>query len=136
MSKRTKKKSASAVENPVAPWRRLLILLPLTPLITGLLLIIGAGFDLVIWISPAAQDLLGGLFVLGSFAAFNAIQQQWELAAGWLLLGVGLWLGLTWFETWTWVLALVLAGLGVYFLSSQFLHRFREQQERQAKRGR
>jgi hypothetical protein len=135
MSKRTKKNQPASGEAQSGTWHRLLLLLPLTPLIAGILLILGSTFDITVRISPLAQTLLGGLFVLGSFAAFNAIQKQWDLAAGWLLLGTGVWLGLTWFEMWTRVLALLLAGLGVYFLSKEFLRRFRQQQERQAKRG-
>ncbi|MEW5959999.1 MAG: hypothetical protein AB1801_19940 [Chloroflexota bacterium] len=135
MNKRISKKQTNSAETPPPIWRRLLLLLPLTPLVAGLLLIFGAIFGPVIWISPEAQTLLGGLGVLGSFAAFNAIQNQWDLAIGWLLLGVGLWLGLSWPELWIQVLAFVCGGLGLYFLSKEFLRRFRQQQTDQAKRG-
>jgi hypothetical protein len=100
-----------------------------------LLLIFGSVADMIVWISPPAQALLGGLLVLGSFVAFNALQKQWTLAVGWLLLGVGLWLLLTWWtELSIRVLAYVLGGLGLFFLGKEFMHRFQQQQEHQAKK--
>lgn len=136
MSKRAKRNrsSSSDVIQPESG-RRLLILLPVTPLAAGLLLIFGSVFDMVVWISPPAQALLGGLFVLGSFSAFNAVQKQWYLAAGWLLLGVAIWLGLSWSSViWIRVLAYTLGGLGLFFLGKEFVHRFQQQQQRQAKK--
>jgi hypothetical protein len=97
----------------------------LTPLAAGLLLIFGAVFDMIVWISPPAQALLGGLFGLGSFVVFNALQNQWTLAVGWLLLGTGL----TWLDNaWLRLVAYALAAVGLVLLGIEFVRRYREQQ--------
>jgi len=110
------------------------MLLPLTPLAAGLLLIFGSVADMIVWISPPDQALLGGMFVLGSFAAFNAVQQQWDLATGWLVLAVGIWLGLARSTTLFQMLGLALVVIGLYILAREFARRLGRQQAREAKK--
>jgi hypothetical protein len=89
---------------------------------------------MIVWISPPDQALLGGMFVLGSFAAFNAVQQQWDLATGWLLLAVGIWLGLARSALLFQLLGLALVIMGLYFLAREFFRRLSQQQAQKAKK--
>ena len=134
--KRKKFRKSSSSSNEAAPslWKRGLLLLPLTPLAAGLLLIFGSVADMIVWISPPAQALLGGMFILGSFAAFNAVQKQWDLATGWSLLAVGIWLGLIRSTLLFQVLGLALVAIGLYFLAREFSRRLTQQQAQEAKR--
>ena len=137
MTSRRSKKDKSSVKQTSQQgkgWRRFLLLATLTPLAAGLLLIFGAVFDMIIWVSVPAQALLGGLFMLGSFVLFNVLQNQWLLALGWLLLGLALWLGLTWWETWLRGIAYLLGGVGIILLAKAFIERFQEQQRQVKKR--
>lgn len=131
-SRNSKSDPASSPNKPDSIWRRILLLLPLTLLAGGLLLIFGAVFDLVIWFSPPAQALLGGFFVLISFVALNVLQKQWSLAAGWLLVGLGIWLWFAFAETWIRAVTYLLAGAGIFLVGKEFARRF--QQEQQAKK--
>ncbi len=136
--KRSKKaqrstKSSSSSNKPDTIWRRILVLLPLPLLAAGLLLIFGAVFDLIVWFSPSAQALLGGVFVLASFVAFNALQKQWTLAAGWLLLGMAIWLWFALTDTWLRVLTYFLGGGGLFLLAKEFTRRFQEEQQAKKK---
>lgn len=134
--KRKKFRNSSSPANGTGPtiWKRLLLLLPLTPLAAGLLLIFGSVADMIVWISPPDQALLGGMFVLGSFAAFNAVQQQWDLATGWLLLAVGIWLGLARSALLFQLLGLALVMAGLYFLAREFFRRLSQQRVKEAKK--
>lgn len=128
-SKKGKRSASTPAQEPGKGWQRFLLLVTLTPLAAGLLLIFGAVFDMIVWISPPAQALLGGLFVLGSFVVFNALQNQWTLAAGWLLLGTAIWLGLTWLDhAWLRLVTYALAAVGLVLLGIEFVRRYREQQ--------
>jgi hypothetical protein len=129
-----RKSTSSSTEAAPGVWKRVLMLLPLTPLAAGLLLIFGSVADMIVWISPPDQALLGGMFVLGSFAAFNAVQQQWDLATGWLLLAVGIWLGLVRSALLFQLLGLALVVGGLYFLAREFFRRLGQQQAQKAKK--
>ncbi len=97
-------------------------------------MIFGAVLDIVVWISPPAQALLGGLFVLISFVLSNALQKQWNLALGWLLLGAAIWLWLSWLGTWMRGLAYLLGGVGLFLLAKEFMRRFWQQQGQKVKK--
>lgn len=111
-----------------------MLALTLLPLVFGLVLIFTALAGLTLWGSGAAQAAVGGLLVLASFAASNALQKQWALAAGWLLLGVAVGLGFSLSQTWARVLTFLLGGLGLYLLLSEFIKRGWERQRRARKK--
>ncbi|RME74228.1 MAG: hypothetical protein D6784_10465 [Chloroflexi bacterium] len=127
--KRAKKPFPGQKESPrkQTAWQKWLVIIPLTPLAAGLLLIFSAVLDVVVWISPPAQALLGGLLVLGSFVLLNAVQKQWTLAAGWLLFGVGFWLWINWSGTWVRGTAYLAGGLGLYLIGVEFARRYKAQ---------
>jgi hypothetical protein len=100
-----------------------LLLLAMVPLGVGLLLIISAFTGAVVWGTPRKQAVMGGLYILSSFVASNAIQKQWTLAAGWTLFGFGAWLGLNQQETTFKIMASGFLGIGVAFLMREFLRR-------------
>lgn len=128
------KSSSSSDEVQKKSWREQLLPLTLTLLAAGLLMIFGAVLDIVVWISPPAQALLGGLFVLISFVLSNALQKQWNLALGWLLLGAAIWLWLSWLGTWMRGLAYLLGGVGLFLLAKEFMRRFWQQQGQKVKK--
>jgi hypothetical protein len=106
-------------------WEKWLLLLAMVPLAVGVLLIISAFTDAVVWGTPRKQVLMGGLYILFSFVASNAIQKQWNLAAGWTLLGLALWLGLNHQEKVVKIIAAAVLGISVSVLMREFLRRRR-----------
>jgi hypothetical protein len=95
----------------------------MVPLFIGLLLILTALTGAVVWGTPQEQAVIGGFYILLSFVASNALQKQWLLVIGWLLLGVAAWVGVNRPEVAAKVVAAVLAGLGVALVSREFLRR-------------
>jgi hypothetical protein len=106
-------------------WEKWLLLLAMVPLAVGVLLIISAFTDAVVWGTPRKQVLMGVFYILFSFVASNAIQKQWNLAAGWTLLGLALWLGLNRQETVVKIIAAALLGISVSLIMREFLRRRR-----------
>lgn len=105
--------------------QRWLLLLAMVPLGVGLLLIINAFTGAVVWDTPRKQVIMGGLYILFSFMASNAIQKQWMLAAGWTLLGLAVWLGLNRQEPLMKIIAAAFLGISVALLVREFLRRRR-----------
>jgi hypothetical protein len=106
-------------------WEKWLLLLAMVPLAVGVLLIISAFTDAVVWGTPRKQVIMGGLYILFSFVASNAIQKQWNLAAGWTLLGLAIWLGLNHQETVVKIIAAAFLGISVSLLMRELLRRRR-----------
>jgi uncharacterized membrane protein HdeD (DUF308 family) len=106
-------------------WEKWLLLLAMVPLAVGILLIISAFTDAVVWSTPRTQVLMGVFYILFSFVASNAIQKQWNLAAGWTLLGLAIWLGLNRQETVVKIIAAALLGISVSLIMREFLRRRR-----------
>lgn len=140
-TKRSKKKRPSSKRSSSPPpevqesfWKRVFLLNTIIPLVLGLLLIAGALVDIVVlWGSALEQGLLGGALILASFAASNALEKKWSLAIGWALLAPTVWLvGQP--ELWVRVVAYILGGLGLFFLSREFMRRFWEQEQRKARK--
>jgi hypothetical protein len=104
-------------------WHHWLLILAMVPLGVGLLLIISAFTGVVVWGTLEKQVLMGGLYILFSFAASNAIQRQWTLAAGWTLLGLGAWLGLNHREAEAKIIAAALFGTSIALLAREFFRR-------------
>ena len=96
------------------------------PLGVGLLLVITALAGAVVWGTAQEQVMMGGFYILFSFVAANAIQKQWELVAGWALVGVAIWLMLNRTEMGAKVAAAAFIGVGVALLSREFLRRRRQ----------
>jgi hypothetical protein len=106
-------------------WQKWLLLLTMVPLGVGILLIISAFTDAVVWDTPRQQVVMGSLYILASFVASNAIQKQWVLAASWTLLGLSTWVGLSQKETAFKILAAAFLGISVALLMREFLRRRR-----------
>jgi hypothetical protein len=107
-------------------WQRILLLLAAAPSGVGILLIIMASVGVIAWNTPMEQVIMGGFYILFSFAASNAVQKEWKLAVGWALLGVAVWLALYRPETGAKVVAAALIGLSVTLISKEFLRRRRQ----------
>ncbi len=124
-AKRFIQNSSSKHEGPKRFWQKWPLLLAMVPLGVGILLIITAFTDAVVWGTPRKQVVMGGLYILFSFVASNAIQKQWILAAGWTLLGLAAWLGLNQEETVVKIIAAAFLGISVALLMREFLRRRR-----------
>jgi len=109
------------------------LLLALVPLGVGVLLIISAFTGIVVWGGPREQVIIGGLYVLFSFVASNAVQKEWVLAGGWTLLGLAAWLVLSRQETGSKIIAAAFFGIGVAALSRELLRRRREYLDRETR---
>ena len=106
-------------------WQKWLLLLAMVPLGVGVLLIISGFTGAVVWETPQKQVMMGGLYILGSFVASNALQKQWMLAASWTLLGLSTWVGLSQQETAFKILAAAFLGISVALLMRELLRRRR-----------
>ena len=104
-------------------WPQILSVLALVPLLVGSLLILTALTGFLVWPTVWEQVIMGSLYVLVSFALSNALQKQWRLTLGWLLLGAAIWVGLVWSVIEVRIVAAVLAGLGTALISKEFLRR-------------
>jgi hypothetical protein len=124
-AKRLIQNSSSKHGDPKRFWQKWLLLLAMVPLGVGLLLIISAFTGAVVWGTPRKQVIMGGLYIVFSFVASNAIQKQWILAAGWALLGLAAWLGLNQQETVVKIIAAAFLGVSVALLMREFLRRRR-----------
>jgi hypothetical protein len=111
--------------DPKRFWQKWLLLLAMVPLGVGLLLIISSFTGFLAWGTPRKQVVMGGLYILFSFVASNAIQKQWILAAGWTLLGLAAWLILNQQETVFKIIAAAFLGISVPLLMREFLGRRR-----------
>jgi heme O synthase-like polyprenyltransferase len=114
----TKKQSVS--------WSKILLAFTLLPLATGVLMIFGWAMDLTVFITPEIQLQVGILLILLAFAASNAVQKLWSLASAWLLLALADFLLVVWVETWVQIIALSLAGIGVFLLGMKVYRRSRD----------
>jgi len=66
-----------------SPGRNVILALTLVPLVIGIILIGAWVLDLELLDNPQSQVTVGIFFFLLAFAASNAIQKRWRLAAGW-----------------------------------------------------
>lgn len=112
---------------PQAPrWRQLLLLLTIVPMAVGVVLFVAAWADWVFLGSQMGQTVAGALIALLGFAAANALQAHWLLAAGWAGLGIGVWL-LVGHSDVPWMFWLgAAAGIGALVcLGLEFVRRYR-----------
>jgi MFS family permease len=115
-------------------WQQWLLALTLVPLGVGLVLLVGAVANVIVWGSRRDQIVMAGFYILFSFVASNAVQKQWMLTAGWTLLGVAAWLLLNSSAAGIRVVAAALAGIAVGLISREFLWRARQRSEKDRKR--
>lgn len=105
--------------------KNLLLTLTLVPLVIGVLLIGAWVLDILVLDDFQAQITVGVLFFLLSFAASNALQKRWRLAAGWGLLmcaDLVLW---AWLKVWAQVTALGVGLIGLVILGVEFYKQYR-----------
>jgi hypothetical protein len=107
-------------------WRQAILLLAVVPAAVGLLLIATAAFGFIVWDTTREQVVMGGFYILFTFLASNAIQKEWRLVAGWMMLGAAAWLALSRPEIEVKIAAAVLIGLAVALLSGEFFRRRRK----------
>lgn len=106
--------------------RQLLLIASLVPVLVGLFFFVASWFEIRVFGTDETQTLAGALLALGGFAAANAVQGLWRLAAGWGLCGIAVWLAVTAPQQEVrWVAAAVgLVGLGLVLVS--FIARYRQ----------
>lgn len=107
-------------------YRQLLMILTAVPMVTGIFLFLASWFDFVLVGTAESQTLAGALLALGGFAAANALQGLWRLAAGWLLIAVAIWLAVTQpLSPLRWV-AVAVGAVGLGLVLASFIVRYRE----------
>lgn len=126
MAKKTKQKyTRAAAQKRSGLGKNLLLTLTLVPLIIGVLLIGAWVLDILVLDDFQAQITVGVLFFLLSFAASNALQKKWRLAAGWGLLMCADLVLMGWLEVWAQVTALGVGLIGLILLLIEFYRQYR-----------
>jgi hypothetical protein len=126
------KKTSSLTQS--SPGRNVLLTLTLVPLVVGILFIGAWALDISILEDAQSQITVGILFFLLSFAASNALQKRWRLAAGWGLLMCADLVVLAWLELWAQVVAIGLGLLGLIFLAVEFYRQYQHGRMEKAKK--
>jgi len=98
----------------------------LVPLVIGVLLIGAWVLDIEIFEDPQAQITVAVLFILLGFAASNAMQKRWRLAAGWGLLMIADLIILAWLNVWAQTVAIGIGVMGITFLAIEFYRQYRQ----------
>jgi hypothetical protein len=128
MAKKRSTPRRASIPEPAAPrWRQVLLLLTIVPMAAGLVLFVAAWADWVFLGSQTGQTAAGALLASFGFAAANALQAKWLLAAGWAALGVAVWL-LVGAGGWPWAfwLGIAAGAAGLALLGLEFARRYRE----------
>ena len=110
-------------------WVKLLLTLTLVPMVIGILLIGAWALDMIFWEDPQAQMIIGFLFILASFAASNALQRRWRLAAGWFLLAISDLIILIWLNVTVQIVALALGVIGLFIIILEFIMQWKKKQK-------
>jgi len=130
---RTRHSSSKLLGGQRPFWQQVLALLALVPLVVGALLILTTLTGLLVWSGPREQVIMGACYILLSFALSNALQKQWTLVAGWLLMGVAIWLGTHWTHLGLRIFAAAWAGVGVMLISKKFFQQRRQYLDQKAR---
>lgn len=133
MTKKSSRNKKPGPEKKSSPGRNILLTLTLVPLVIGVLLIGAWALDISVLEDEQSQITIGILFFLLSFAASNALQNRWRLAAGWGLLMCADLVILIWLELWAQVVALGFGLLGLIFLAVEFYRQYQLGKAKQAK---
>lgn len=107
-------------------YRRLLMVLTAVPMVMGLFLFVASWFDILLVGTPETQTLAGALLALGGFAAANALQGLWRLAAGWLLIAAAIWLGVSQSQSPLRWVSFAVGAVGLGLVLASFVARYRE----------
>lgn len=105
-------------------WQRLLLVLSLVPMASGIFLILAWALDWDLYGSLENQIVVGTLFILGSFALSNLGQKKYRLAAGWACLMVADALVLVG-QPWLLVTGGVVGLAGLILIGIEFFQRIR-----------
>lgn len=130
-SARSKKLSAQKASSP---GNNVLLMLTLVPLVIGVLFIGAWALDMSILGDAQSQITVGILFFLFSFAASNALQKRWRLAAGWGLLICADLVLLAWLDLWAQLVAIGFGLVGLIFLASEFYKQYQQGKPNKAQR--
>lgn len=122
---RTSKNRKSAPREKRSPARNVWLMLTLVPLVAGILLIFAWAMDFVLLEDAQLQLFVGILFFLLSFAASNALQKRWNLAAGWGLLMIADLILLGSLNLWAQIAAMVVGVIGLGFILFEFYRQYR-----------
>lgn len=114
------------LENKPALWVSVLLTLTLVPMVIGILMIGAWALDILFWEDAQAQVIVGILFILVSFAASNALQKKWRLAAGWSLLALSDIIILIWLNVTVQIFALVIGGAGILIIIFEFISQWKK----------
>jgi len=120
----SKKPTSKKTKEKRSPGRNVLLTLTLVPLILGVLLIGAWAMDYTLFEDPQSQPLVGVMFFLLSFAASNALQKRWYLAAGWGLMMCADLVLLASLNLWAQILAIVLGVVGLGFITVEFFRQY------------
>lgn len=104
----------------------LLLALTLVPLVIGALLIGAWVLDIEVFGDPQSQITVGILFILLGFAASNALQRRWRLAAGWGLLILADLVILAWLDVRAQIVAIGFGVVGLIFLAIEFYRQYQQ----------
>lgn len=126
MTKKSNPRRTATRPGPTAPGCNLLLALTLVPLVIGALLIGAWVLDLEIFGDPQAQITVAVLFILLGFAASNALQRRWRLAAGWGLLMIADLVILAWLDVRAQMVAIGIGAVGVIFLIIEFYRQYQQ----------
>jgi hypothetical protein len=120
-------------EKKNSPGGNVLLTLTLVPLIIGVLLIGAWALDILI-LEGQSQIIVGILFFLLSFAASNALQKRWRLAAGWTLLMCADLVILAWLDVRAQIVAAGFGLIGLVFLAVEFYQQYQQGKAREVKK--
>ena len=126
MTKKARRNNKPGDSMASSPGRNVFLMLTLVPLVVGVIFIGAWALDMSIVEDPQSQVIIGILFILLSFAASNALQKRWRLAAGWGLLMLSDLVLLVWLELWAQIVAIVLGLVGLAFLAMEFYTQYQQ----------
>ena len=109
-----------------SPRKNVFLALTLVPFVLGLILVGAWVLDLEIFDNSQSQVTVGIFFFLLSFAASNALQKRWRLAAGWGALAVADIITLAWLNVVAQVAALSIGLIGVILLGLEFYNQYQQ----------
>ena len=109
-----------------SPGKNVFLALTLVPFVLGLILIGAWVLDIEILDDLQSQITVGVLFFLLSFAASNALQKRWRLAAGWGILVIADLIVLAWLDVRAQIVALSVGAVGTALLGYEFFRQIGE----------
>ena len=125
-NKSTSKHKKTPPKKKSTPGRNVFLALTLVPLVIGLIFVGAWVLDLEILDDIQSQLTVGIFFFLVSFAASNAMQKRWRLAAGWGALAVADLVTLAWLNLVAQIVALSVGSIGVILLGIEFYNQYQQ----------